>query len=205
MSQPNPEPAVSDPTGAPAPAAPVPTDPRSATGSGSTEPDVSNPDLKRVSDEAATWRNKLRALEREHEKLKTASLSDTERAIAEAKAAGAAEYQTKWRQALLDNAALTVLAEKRVSAADLALRGLDMSDVDVDTTTGRVDTSSLGRKVDELIARYPMLAPDAPRPGIGAFSGADQRRVQSNELARSGKSDVDALNELARYALGSGD
>lgn len=203
MSQPNPEPGAPEPTAGPAPGAPGETGQGPGTGSGTAEPE-SNPVDQKLSQEAASWRNKFRALEREHEKLKAAAMSEQDKAIAAAKAEGASEYQAKWRRAVLDNAALTVLAERHVTAPDLALRSLDLSDVDVDDS-GKFDAAVLGKRVDDLLSRYPMLAPNQAPP-IGTITGADQRRVQAGQIARSaGKSEADQLNELARFALGSGD
>ena len=201
MSQPNPEPGAPDPTAAPAPGAPD-TGQGPATGSGTAEPETNPVDVK-LSQEAASWRNKFRALEREHEKLKAAGLSEQEKAIAAAKAEGAAEYQNRWRRAVLDNAALTALAERHVNAPELALRSLELSDVDVDES-GKFDAAVLTKRIDDLLARYPMLAPNQAPP-IGTITGADQRRVQTSQIARGGKSEAEQLNELARYALGSGD
>jgi hypothetical protein len=188
---------------APTPAVSPPPGLQPAGANGQSESDVTNPELERLSRENANWRAQLRAKELELEKLKAAGLTDAEKAIAEAKKAGASEYEQKWRKVLLDNAALTVLADKRVMATELALRGLDLSDIDVDTTTGNIDRRALETKIDELIQRYPMLAPDGPLPGIGSTSGAQQHQVQRNQLARPGESEQDALNRLARYALGN--
>ena len=204
MSEPTGGPAAPPPTGMPAPAVPDAPGQRPEPGTGQSDTDITNPDLKRLSDENAAWRNKFRALEKEHEKIKAASLTDAERAIAEAKVAGAAEYQSKWRQAVLDNAALTTLADRRVTASELALRALDLSDVEIGSD-GRVDRSVIERKIDQLIERYPMLAPNAPPPGIGSVSGADQHRVQSGQLVKPGENERDALNRMARYALGRGE
>lgn len=196
-------------TGAPAPVAPeAPPAPPGQVPEGLGEPaggDTTDPMVSDLRKENARWRTELRKAQAELEAAKAANLTGQEKAVAEAKAQGAAEFQAKWRTAVLDNAALTVLAEKRIVATELALRALDLSDVDVDPTTGRVDAAALQAKVDALVARYPMLAPDAPPPGIGSITGADQRRVQAANLARTGESEQDALNRLARYALGRGE
>lgn len=195
-------------TGAPDPVAPpaVPAPPGLVPEGGDPGTD-NNPDpmVADLRKENARWRTELRKVQAELEAAKAAGLTGQEKAVAEAKAQGAAEFQAKWRTAVLDNAALTVLAEKRITATELALRALDLSDVDVDPTTGRVDAAALQAKVDALVARYPMLAPDAPLPGVGSITGADQRRIQAGNLARTGESEADALNRMARYALGRGE
>lgn len=185
----------------------APATPPANTSTGQVPPETkaadTDPYVEELRRENAKWRKQLRDRENELEKVKTASLPDQEKAIAEAKAAGAAEYQNRWRAAVLDNAALTALAEKQVVATELALRALDLSDLDIDPTTGRVDRAALEAKIDDLVKRYPMLAPDAPPPGVGPITGADQRRVQANQLVKGpGESEKDALNRLARYALG---
>jgi hypothetical protein len=199
-------------TGAPGTQAPYGAPPQLPPGTGQVptpsgnaqQTETTDPTIEDLRKETARWRLELRAKEQELEKLKAAGLSENEKALAEAKKAGAAEYEGKWRKALLDNAALSLLSERRVIATELALRGLDLSGVDVDIATGEVDRQALETKVNELIQRYPMLSSEsAPLPGIGNVSGAQQHQVQRSQLARPGESEQDAINRLARYALGN--
>jgi hypothetical protein len=146
----------------------------------------------------------LRAAEQELEKLKVAHQTDAEKAIAQAKLEGATEYKARYAKAVAENAALSVLAEKRVVATELALRALDLGSLEVDIDTGRVDSAQLSRLVDALIQRYPMLVDQgAPQlPNLGQVQGADQRRVQLGQVVSPQQDEKTRLNNLARYALG---
>jgi hypothetical protein len=192
--------------GPPAPAVPAPTDLPSGEQPGQTGPDagIANPEAKRYADEAAGYRTQLKKLQQENEKLRTAAMTESEQAIAAAKAEGANEFKAKWRSAVAENAALAVLAEKQVAATELALRGLSLSDVDVNLDTGSVDRVAIEKKVDELIERYPMLQlpGSQPLPPVGSVSGADQRRIQMGQQVRPALDSEAKLNDLARYALG---
>lgn len=202
---------VAPPAGVPAPNQPAPVVP-GVPGQGPGQPGpVSNtdpaPDAKLMSEEAARYRTQLRAAEAELAQLKAAGATDAEKALAAAKAEGAKEFQTKWLASQRENAAITLLATKNVVAIDLALRALDLSNVDVDLTTGVVDTAALGRAVDATLQRYPMLVGGQPQlPGVGYANGADQRRVTAGQVVGStpAEKEQERLNELARYALGSG-
>lgn len=148
-------------------------------------------------------KGQLRKLEAENAKLRTAGQTEAEKAIEAAKLEGAKEYQAKWAQATRENAALAILSEKHVTATELALRGLELSEVDVDLNTGKVDTLTLARKIDELLSRYPMLVTTTPAlPQVGVLQGASQRQVHAGQLLSPQQSEQQRLNDLARYALG---
>lgn len=192
-----------EPTGTPAPAVPVVPGQQPEPGSGPTptDPAIQNPEAKRYADEAAALRTRLRKLEADHAKLVAAGQTDAEKALAAAKVEGAKEYQTKWQQAMSANAALTLLAERRVSATDLALRALDLSSVEVNPDTGEVDLAALTKLVDGLIEKYPMLVGNGSP--VGPLSGADQRRIQQSQMVRPAANSSEELNKLARFALGA--
>lgn len=154
--------------------------------------------------EAARWRKSLRERETEIEKLKLAGASETERAIAAAKAEGAAEYSKKWRKAIVDNGALTVLAERGVVATEPALRSLDLDDIEVDPDTGVYDRSAITARVDDLLARYPMFATGGPRGApLPIATGDTQHRVTNDQLIRRSAKPSEAETEaLLRYGLG---
>jgi hypothetical protein len=205
VSQPNPAPAGPAPTGTPAPAGPASYGQQPSGQSGQTDAEVRDPDAKLASEEAAQYRKKLRAAEQELEKLKVAHQTDAEKAIALAKQEGATEYKARYAKAVAENAALSVLAEKRVVATELALRALDLGSLEVDIDTGRVDNAQLSRLVDALIQRYPMLVEQGPAqlPNLGQVQGADQRRVQLGQVVSPQQDERAKLNNLARYALGA--
>jgi hypothetical protein len=149
-------------------------------------------------------KGQLRKLELENEKLRKAGQTEAEAAIERAKAEGAAEYKAKWARATLENAALGVLSERHVTATELALKALDLDGVEVDPATGRVDTATLTRRVDDLLSRYPLLVTAAgpALPNVGVLQGANQRQVQSGQLIAPQQNESQRLNDLARYALG---
>lgn len=194
------------PTNNPAPPEPPdpgtgpPTDPPGA-GQSATDRDV---EIANLNAENAKWRRQLREREAELEKIRLSTASDAERAVAAAKAEGAAEYQVKWRKAVVQNAALSVLAERGVTATEPALRTLDLDDIEIDET-GRFDRNVITTKVDELLSRYPQLGPQTPvgPPPLPTLTGDGQRRLSTDtQVRQTGKlSDAEA-ERLLRYGMG---
>jgi hypothetical protein len=153
--------------------------------------------------EAARWRRQLRDKEQEIERLKLASASDSERAIAQARIEGATEYQRKWQRAVVENTALSVLAERGCPAAEPALKALDLDDVDVDPQTGRFDRNQIVGKVDDLMRRYPVFASSSGAPPLPTLFGDSQHRVTTDQQIRpSGKLTDKQTEDLLRYGLG---
>jgi len=182
------------------PAPPVPADPSTPpTTPGEETTDPRDVEIAGLKSEAARWRKALREREGELEALKLTGASEAERAIAAAKAEGASQYQTKWRRAVVENAALAALADRGVTATEPALRSLDLDDIDVDAD-GRFDRSVLAGKVEALIVRYPIFAPTGSSPSIPTLTGDGQRRTTPPQM-RQGASDKDA-EDLLRYGLG---
>jgi hypothetical protein len=159
-------------------------------------------EISQLRSEAARWRKTLRERENEIEKLKLAGSSETERAIAAAKAEGAAEYSKKWRRAIVDNAALTVLAERGVTATEPALRTLDLDDIEVDPESGQYDRAAITARVDDLLSKYPMFAGSRGSP-LPVATGDSQHRVSTDQMIRRSAKPSDAEAEaLLRYGLG---
>jgi hypothetical protein len=159
-------------------------------------------EIAQLRSEAARWRKTLRERETEIEKLKLAGASETERAIAAAKAEGAAEYTKRWRKAVVDNAALTVLAERGVTATEPALRSLDLDDIEVDPESGQFDRNAVNARVDDLLSKYPMFAGSRGSP-LPIATGDNQHRVTTDQLIRRSAKPTDAETEaLLRYGLG---
>lgn len=197
-------------TPTPGPAGPG-TTPNDAPGT--PEPGASQPDpddkagqatdrdaqVTALNAEAAKYRRQAREAQSEIEKLKLANATETERAIAAAKAEGANEYASKWRKALVSNAALAALAEKGVTATEPALRSLDLDGVDVDDD-GTFDVKAVKARVDDLLERYPIFAPTGGAPALPTLTGDTQRRITSDARVKPGGRDQS--EELLRYALG---
>lgn len=183
----------------PDPGAGAPTDPTS-TGSPADDRDAQ---VATLNAEAARWRRQLREKESEIEKLKMASASDAERAVAQARAEGASEYQRKWAKAVVENTALSVLAERGCPAAEPALKALDLDDIDVDPSTGQFDRNQIVTKVDDLMRRYPVFAASGVAPSLPTLSGDSQHRVTTDQQIRpGGKLSDKQTEELLRYSLG---
>jgi hypothetical protein len=163
----------------------VPSDPKDAR-------------IAELSNEAKAWRKQLRDAQAELESLKAAGQSEAEKAIAAARLEGAAEYQKKWRSANLTNAALTVLTEKGVTATDLAIRALDLDDIEMGDD-GKPDRAAIEAKVTDLISRYPVLTPQSGPP-LGSATGEAQRRVTNDQILKPGMSDKQT-EEALRWAL----
>lgn len=211
---------MTNPTGAPAapeattgtsgaPAAPAPgQQPAVQTGQSGTDQGIANPEAKRYADEAAAYRVQLKKLEAENAKLREATQTEQEKLIAAAKLEGSTQYKAKLAKAIAENTAISILAERSVVAPELALRSLDLSNVDVDADTGTVNRDAITKAIDALLERYPMLVNSTSGPAlppVGSVTGADQRRLQAGQVVRPAALDDQAkLNELARYALGSG-
>lgn len=155
-------------------------------------------EVMRLSTESKSWRQKYQSAQSELDKLRQATATETEQAIAKAKAEGESAYLERWKTTAMVNAAQARLAEKGVTAIELAARSLDLHDVAFDPDTGRVDTAALDARIDELLARYPLLAPEGHRPPP-AFMDGNQQRVTSQNLLNASAADK---NALLRYALG---
>lgn len=112
----------------------------------------------------------LKAATAELEKLRQQTMTDTERAIAEAKAQGRQE-------ALIEATGRLVRAEVRAAAGgkladpdDAAMLLGDLSEFV--SSNGDVDSKAISKAIDELVKQKPYLAPQgtkpAPLPGGGA-------------------------------------
>ena len=102
----------------------------------------------RLSTESKSWRQKYQSAQSELDKLRQATATETEQAIAKAKAEGESAYLERWKTTAMVNAAQARLAEKGVTAIELAARSLDLHDVAFDPDTGRVDTAALDALYD---------------------------------------------------------
>ena len=112
--------------------------------------------LQREREAAAEARREADAAKAELETLRAAQMTDTDKALAAAKAEGAAEVSAKF-------AARVLLSEIRVAAAGKladpndAVRLLDLTKFTV-TDDGTVDTTAITSAIDELVIAKPYLA-----------------------------------------------
>lgn len=158
-------------------------------------------EITALKSEAARWRKALREKEAENESLKSATATDTERAINAARAEGAAEYAKKWRGAVLQNAALSALADRGVEAPGLAIRALDLDDVDIDDA-GKVDPAGLDLAINTLLQRWPQLLPRSA-PQLPNVSGDHQPKITADQVVNKDMSDKD-VEAYLRYAMQKG-
>ena len=194
---------MSQPTPGVDPNAPPANNPPPPPVNDGNDDDHTNPpdDVGRLKYEATKWRKAYRDKEAELAKLQQASQTDTEKAIAAARAEGADEYAKKWRTAVLTNAALAALAEKGVTATEPALRALDLDDIEIDDN-GKVDRTIVETRVSDFLKRYPMfVASGVPGMSVGNISGDGQRRVTSDQVVRP-PGPGDDPDKALRYALG---
>lgn len=195
---------------APNTGAPEPPDPGTAPPPDPTPPGSPatgrDEEIANLNAENAKWRRQLREREAELEKLRQASATDAEKAVMAARAEGAAEYAVKWRKALIQNAALAALAEKGVVATEPALRSLDLDDIEIDET-GRFDRNVIVTKVDELLSRYPMFAPQGQpqggAPPLPTLTGDGQRRLSTaTQVKQTDKLSDNEAERMLRYGMG---
>ena len=147
----------------------------------------------------AAMRRQLAAKDKELEALRQAQMTEQEKVVAQAKAEGAGEFRSKWLSAVAQNAVLAALTSKGVTAPELALGAMNLNDVEVDPTTGRVDPAVIEAKITEVIQRFPMLVGSQGQPNFA--TGANQQRVAANTLPAAGS--TGKLNEdVLRWALG---
>jgi hypothetical protein len=174
--------------------------------SGTASPPATTPtdfDQQRLASENRKYRLQLKAQTDELEKLKQAAATETEQAVMKARTEGESAYKARWRDALVVNAALGRLASKGITATELAVKALELGDVDVDLDSGRVDSAALDARIDELLTRFPMLVGETTdsRPAPSSVNAGSQRRVTSDEILAA---DQSKRNDLLRMALRSG-
>lgn len=123
-------------------------------------------------DEAEKWKalsrkneRELKKVQAELEKAQQASMSENERAVAEAKAAGRAEAITELnRERVADKVAIAA-AGKLADPSDAAAF---LGDLDQFIVSGQIDERSISKAIDALVAAKPYLS---PQPGSGSGEG----------------------------------
>jgi hypothetical protein len=145
------------------------------------------------------WRTQASQNAKELEAIKAKYASESEQALAKAKAEGESTYKTRYRTAVVENLALGRLSAKGVTALELALKALDLSHVDVDLETGHADTDAIDAAITDALKRFPMLTATPPTESTTPPVDGRQQRVTQEELL---KADADKRNELLRFALG---
>lgn len=126
-----------------------------------TKPAAADKDWK---SEARRREREARTLRLELDQIKARSMSETERAIAEAKAEGVSEATTRMRAAIL-RSEVNAAAVGKLADPSLAYKLVDLDDVDVDDD-GTPDREAIVAAVDGFLAKHPTLAaqPQGKRP-----------------------------------------
>lgn len=181
------------------------------SGGASAPPAVASPQQAPAVDVAASnralaeMRKALAAKEKELEAFKQQTMTDQEKAVLAARTQGSDEWRGKYLAVARTNAVLQALTAKGVTAPELALGALNLNDIEIDETSGRLaDPSALDAKIADVLKRYPMLATTTQAQTYA--SGTDQRQVSGQNLVtttKDGKLDPKAEN-LLRWALGGG-
>lgn len=161
------EPPAPTPTTPPAPQA-APTSPQAASGD-----ELGDGGRKALDEERRARRAADKALKdaaAELEKLRSASMSDQEKAVAQAKAAGRAEAVQETASRLVRAEVRALAAGKLADPADAIYLLGDLSDYVA--SDGDVDSKAIAKAIDALVHDKPYLAPQgsspAPLPGGGA-------------------------------------
>lgn len=149
-----------------------------------SDPGAARKTIEALKNEAGDYRKRLRKAETDLERLKTASMDDHERAVAEAKAEGRREAAAEAGRRLLEARVLAAATGKLHDPHD-ALVHLKLDDELLELDDGELG-SELGRRVDALVADKAYLAVtngDAGRVGV---------RSQGARTAPGGTKDADA-------------
>lgn len=143
---------------------------------------------KALDDERAARREAERArkaAEKELADLRAQSMSDADKAVAQAKADGRTEALTAANARIVRSEVKAAAAGKLTDPAD-AVRFLDLDDFKVDDD-GEVDAKAVGKAIDQLLKDKPYLAAGSTRPsgdGDGGPRGTPGNGTDMNQLLR---------------------
>jgi hypothetical protein len=127
-------------------------------------PELGDPGKAALDAERAARRDadkRSKKLEDELTALKTASLGDQERAIAEASAKATSETEIKWRDRVLA-AEVRALAAGRAVDADLVAQLIDKTKLTWDGD--ELDSAAIAVQIDAVLAKRPYLAKPGNEP-----------------------------------------
>lgn len=133
--------------------------------------------LRKANAEAKKYRLEAKAHSEALEQLRQQSMTDQDKAIAEARAAGVAEAEERWRNRLLDSD-LQLIAGPLSSDPKLVAKLVDRTAIT--WTDGDYDRDSAQAEVQRVVAEYPALAPATeqksvvPTVAAGARGGSEQ-------------------------------
>jgi hypothetical protein len=142
--------------------------------------------------EAAKYRKELRAAQAELEKVRTAGLSEAEKAIAEAEAKGRTAAQTEFGQRLV-RAEFKALAAGRIANLDDLLEDLNLAKFVGDD--GEPDLKAIEKAVQRLApapATEETTRRPGPRPDLSQGGSANNTALNSDDLTQALRAAVGA-------------
>ena len=153
-------------------------------------PELGDSGKRALDAERAARRNAekaAKAAQAELDRLREASLSETERAIAQARREAREETSRELNSRLVRAEAKAVATGRLADPEDI-VRYIDLSQFEVDES-GNVDVKALNKEIDALLKSKPYLA--AQRVGGDVDSGARGKATTTNDM-----------NSLIRRAAG---
>lgn len=142
--------------------------------------------ITKANAEAAKYRKELRAAQAELEKVRTANLSEAEKAIAEAEAKGRTAAQTEFGQRLV-RAEFRAQAAGRIAGLDDLLDDLNLAkflgedgEPDIKAIEKRVKALSPAESTETTRTRAP-----GPRPDLSQGSSTNTMALNSDELTEA--------------------
>lgn len=154
-----------------------------------TPPAEDAPDVEGLQNALKAERKRWEKAERELAELRRSQMSESEKAVAEAKAAGRQEAMAEVSGRLLAAEVRAAAAGKLADPAD-AVRLLDFDALDLVNDDGTVKPKEVESAIDDLIKAKPYLAPSsaAPsptRPPQGARDGGQGGDQKPDDFLRS--------------------
>lgn len=139
--------------------------------------------MKAERDQARADAKRAKSLEAELAKLREATATDSDKAIAAAKAEGAAEA-TNSANARIVRAEVRSLAAGKLADPMDAVQFLDLDDFKIDAN-GDVDVKAIAKAIDALLTDKPYLAAAGNRaPGVPVGARGDAGGEDMNSLLR---------------------
>lgn len=149
-------------------------------------PEQMEAELREARQDAARYRRSLRVAEKERDDLKSATQTDSERMLAEARAETRAEVLAESNARLL-KAEIRSAAAGKLEFPDDAVRFLDDTSEFIDDD-GTIDAKAIERAVDDLVRKRPRLAPGPSENGSydGGARSTKDKPADMNDLIRRG-------------------
>lgn len=166
------------------------------------EPTTGVDDVATAKAEAEKWKNlsrkneaELRKAQSALEKAQQGSMTDLEKAVAEAKNQAKAEATAEFLRSSVADKVAVAAAGKLADPQDAAAL---IGDLDRFIVSGAIDTTAIGAAINELVERKPYLAVNAPPPIPGRGAGEGGARGGSTTTTKD-----PLVSEIERMVGGS--